>query len=150
MPYVPTPPSQSGSEALLSEWEEARPANAAPVTLELRTAFTRFVAEVLSDTQETNLHIADVHEVLRGAAGLTIGRGEASGPGRAQQALQEAYQAAQAVSPHAAPRGRILLLVQSRPDTELEMDELTDITETMWLNAARYMYWFTFTICNCY
>jgi len=30
----------------------------------------------------------------------------------------------------------MLLLVQSRPDTELEMDELTDITETMWRNAG--------------
>jgi cell division GTPase FtsZ len=143
MPITSTPASQSSSEALLraadllSEWEQLRPAGAVPLTLELRTAFNQFVAEVLSTTQETNLEIADVQEVLRKAAGLTIGCGEASGPGRAQQALQAAYQTIQSVGPGTASQGQILLLLQSRPDTELEMDELTDITETMWRNAGR-------------
>ena len=121
---------------LLIEWERLRYIGPPSITPELRTAFNQFVAEVLSDTQETNLELADVQDVLRQAAGLTVGRAEASGPGRAQQALQEAYQTAQAVGPNTAPQGQILLLVQSRPDAELEMDELTDITETMWRNAG--------------
>ena len=142
MPPASIPASQSSSEALvqganlLSEWEQARPADSAPVTPELRTAFKQFVAEVLSATQETNLDMADVQEVLREAVGLTIGRAEGSGPGRAQQALQAAYQNTHAVGPGTASKGQILLLVQSRPDTELDMGELTDITETMWRNAG--------------
>ena len=142
MPPASIPASQSSSEALvqganlLSEWEQARPADSAPVTPELRTAFKQFLAKVLSDTQETNLDIADVQKVLRGAVGLTIGRAEGSGPGRAQQVLQAAYQNTHAVGPGTTSKGQILLLVQSRPDTELNMDELTDITETMWRNAG--------------
>ena len=136
VPNASTLPTQSGSEALLSEWEEVRPVDAAPVTPALRSAFTHFVAEVLSDTQETNLVRTDVQEVLSEATGLTIGRAEASGPNRVQQALRGAYLNTQFVGPRAAPKGRILLLVQSRPDTELEMDELTDLTGTLWQNAG--------------
>ena len=91
---------------------------------------------MLSDTQETNLVRTDVQEVLSEATGLTIGRAEASGPNRVQQALRGAYLNTQFVGPRAAPKGRILLLVQSRPDTELEMDELTDLTGTLWQNAG--------------
>ena len=136
MPNALPLPSQSGSEALLSEWEEARPADAAPVTPALRTAFARFVADVLSDTQETNLVKADVQDVLTEAAGLAIGRAEAAGPGRVQQALREAYRDMQVIGPRTAPTGRILLLVQSRPGTELEMDELIDLTGSLWQNAG--------------
>lgn len=136
----PTSPSNSFESlqavSLLAGWEQARPAGSPPILPALRSAFNRFVAEVVSDTQETNLELADVQDVLRRATGLTIGRAEASGPGRAQQALQEAYLTAQAVLPGTAPHGQILLLVQSRPDAELEMDELTVITEAMWRNAG--------------
>jgi len=143
MPTATTPAGPPDSETslqpaqLLAQWERARSADSAQVTAELRTAFNQFVAEVLSDTQETNLELADVQDVLRQAIGLTVGRAEASGTGRAQQALQEAYQMAQAVGPGTAPQGQILILFQSRPDAELEMDELTDITETMWRNAGQ-------------
>lgn len=142
MSTPPTPAGPPDSETLLqpvhllAQWERARPADSNQVTPELRTAFNQFVAEVLSDTQETNLELADVQDVLRQAAGLTVGRAEASGPGRAQQALKEAYQTAQAVGPGTACQGQILILLQSRPDAELEMDELTDITETMWRNVG--------------
>ena len=142
MPTAPTPVGPPDSETslypahLLAQWERVRSADLTQVTPELRTAFNQFVAEVLSDTQETNLELADVQDVLRRAVGLTIGRAEASGPGRGQQALQEAYQTAQAVGPGTASQGQILILLQSRPDAELEMDELTNITETMWRNAG--------------
>ena len=142
MSTPPTPAGPPDSETLLqpvhllAQWERARPADSNQVTPELRTAFNQFVAEVLSDTQETNLELADVQDVLRQAAGLTVGRAEASGPSRAQQALKEAYQTAQAVGPGTACQGQILILLQSRPDAELEMDELTDITETMWRNVG--------------
>ena len=128
--------SPSGAEALLSAWEEARPAGAVPVTPALRTAFSFFATEVLSDTRETNLVVADVQDVVSGAAGLAIGSAEASGLGRVQQALREAYLNMQVVGPRTAPNGRILLLVQSRPGTELEMDELTDLTQTLRRNAG--------------
>ena len=142
MPAAPTPAGPPDSETslqpaqLLAQWERARSADSAQVTAGLRTAFNQFVAEVLSDTQETNLELADVQDVLRQAIGLTVGRAEASGMGRAQQALKEAYQTAQAVGPGTASQGQILILLQSRPDAELEMDELTDITETMRRNAG--------------
>lgn len=142
MSSAPTPDGQSSFKALLrasdllSEWEQARPCDAAPIMPMLRTAFNQFMAEVLSDTHETNLDIVDARDVLRGAAGLAIGCANASGPRRVQQALQEAYQNMQAVGPLTAPQGRILLLVQSRPDAELEMDELIDITDTMRRNVG--------------
>ena len=134
---APTPVFLSNSKAfnqaaiLLSEWEQARPANSAVVTSELRTAFIQFVGAVLNDTQETNLDIADVQKGLHRAAGLAIGRGEASGPGRANRALLQAYRSTQSVGPSAAVQGQLLLLLQARPDAELEMEELTEITETM-------------------
>ena len=109
VPNASTLPAQSGSEALLAEREEARPADAAPVTPALRSAFTHFVAEVLSDTQETNLVRTDVQEVLSEAAGLTIGRAEASGPNRVQQTLREAYLNTQFVGPRTARKSQILL-----------------------------------------
>ena len=139
---APTPVFLYNSKAfnqaviLLSEWEQARPANSAVVTSELRTAFIQFVGAVLNDTQETNLDIADVQKGLHRAAGLAIGRGEASGPGRANRALLQAYRSTQSVGPSAAVQGQLLLLLQARPDAELEMEELTDITETMWRNAG--------------
>ena len=142
MLFAFTPANPLSSEVLLQaavpldEWEQVRPDDSSPVTLELRTAFNQFVAEVLSDTQETNLTMADVQEVLSAAAGIAIGRAEASGPGRAQHALQEAYKNMHAVGPYTAPQGRIILSVQSRPDTDFEMDELTSITETMLLNVG--------------
>ena len=142
MPFTPIPAGLSSAEALrhaaymLSEWEQARPVNSAAVTPGLRTAFAQLVGEVLSGANETNLYLADVQEVLRKATGLIVGRGEASGPGRAHQALQKAYRNTQAVGPQIATSGLILLLVQSRPGAEPQMDELTNISETLWQNAG--------------
>ena len=143
MPTAPTPASQSGSEvllqaaALLSHWEQARPAGSAPLVPELRTALNQFMVEVLSGSQETNLYISDIQKVLSEAAGLATGRAEASGPGRSLVALQSAYHHMQAVEPCTAIHGRILLCIQSRPDVELKMDELTEITETLLRNTGQ-------------
>ena len=142
MLFTPILASLSSAEALrhatcmLFEWAQTRPVNSAAVPLGLRIAFAQLVGEVLSGATETNLYLADVQEVLRRATGLIVGRGEASGPGRALQALQEAYRNTQAVGPQTAPSGRILLLVQSRPGAEPRMNELTNITETLWRNAG--------------
>ncbi|GAA4361801.1 hypothetical protein GCM10023185_29080 [Hymenobacter saemangeumensis] len=121
---------------ILFEWERTRPAGTLFITPDLRTLFNELVAEVVSNTQETNLDIADVQWALRSATSLSIGRGEASGPDRAHQALLQAYQNTHTTGLLTAPQGRMLLILQSRPDSELEMDELTIITEAFWRNAG--------------
>lgn len=137
-----TSASQLSSEVLLratalfSQWENARPVGSIPLSSEFRNAYDQFVAEVLSDSQETNLGIADVEEVLCMATNLAVGRAEASGPGRALRALHEANQNAQATGPRTSTQGRIILLIQSRPDAELEMDELTNVTENLLRNVG--------------
>ena len=116
---------------LLGEWEQTRPVSAPPLGAAVRGAFAQFVAEALRGNQDTNLDEGDVRDVLRGAAGLGVGRAETSGAGRALRALAEAYHTQASVGPGRAPRGRVLLSIQSRPDAELEMDELTDVVETV-------------------
>ena len=137
IPAKQTPEVLLQAAALLSQWELARPAGSAPLTPELRTAFMQYAAEILSDSQETNLYIADLQEVLRGAIGLAIGRAEASGSGRAMGALATAYQNMQTIEPHNASHGRIMLSIQSRPDAEIEMAEWTEITEALLRNTGQ-------------
>ncbi|MET4073615.1 hypothetical protein [Hymenobacter sp. UYCo722] len=98
---------------------------------EFRAAYDQFVEEALSGTQETNLEVADLREILLDSCGIAIGRAEASGPGRALRALAEAYQRPQVVGNQTATQGKVLLAIQTQPAAELQMDELTDITETL-------------------
>ena len=116
---------------LISAWEHARPSGSPPITPEFKAAYDQFVEEALTDNQETNLEVADLREALNGACGIAIGRAEASGPGRALRALSEAYQNRQVVENRTAAPGKVLLAIQSQSDAELQMDELTDITETL-------------------
>ena len=128
------PPSDDSpllADHLLDEWVQTLPGAVPRPSPAVRHAFVRFVSEVLQRNPDTNLDQADVREVLRGATGLAVSRAEASGPGRALGALADAYHTRAAVGPADALYGRVLLSLLSHADTELEMDELTDVLETV-------------------
>ena len=127
----PSSEIQLQAATLLSEWEQSQPSGLPPVMPEFRAAYDQFVGEALSGTQETNLEVADLREILLDSCGIVIGRAGASGPGRALRALAEAYQRPQVAGSQTATQGKVLLAIQTQPEAELQMDELTDITETL-------------------
>ena len=128
------PPSDDSpllADHLLDEWVQTLPGAVPRPSAAVRHAFARFVSEVLQCNPDTNLNQADVQVVLHGATGLAVGRAEASGPGRALGALADAYHTRAAVGPNDAPYGRVLLSLLSHIDTELAMDELTAVLESV-------------------
>ena len=116
---------------LLDEWEYGRPAGASLVGPEVRDAFAALVAETLASDADVNVDEADIRYVLDGATGLGVGRGGGSGPHRAQQALADAWRQWQAVDWCPAGQGRILLSILSLKEHDLDMDELTAISEAL-------------------
>jgi len=116
---------------LLGAWEQGRPVGASRVEPTVRDAFAALVAETLADDEGVNVDQEDIRHVLDGATGLGIGRGGSSGPHRAQQALADAWRQWQAVDWCPAGQGRILLFVLSHEEHDLEMDELTVISEAL-------------------
>lgn len=115
----------------MSGWEQARPVGSLPITPEFRAAYDQLVEDALCGTKDINLEVADLREVLRDSCGISIGRGEASGPARALRALAEAHQHPLMAGNQIATQGKVLLFIQTKPEAELQMDELTDITETL-------------------
>lgn len=128
---LPSDDSPLLADHLLDEWTQTLPDAVPHPSAAVRLAFNRFVSEVLQRNPDTNLDQADVQEVLRGATGLGVGRAEASGSGRALGALADAYHTRASVGLDSAPYGRVLLSLISHTDTELEMDEFTDVLETV-------------------
>jgi cell division protein FtsZ len=115
---------------LLEDWARTQPV---PVSVPpgFRHAFTRLVNDIAGDAPGIHLDLADIKTVMQGAVGLAIGQAEASGPRRALRALTAANEQLQVVGRFPSLRGHVLLAVQSRPDAELEMEELTDILEAL-------------------
>ena len=95
----------------------------------LQGTFAAVIAEATSGDHDINLDQADVQVVLEG--GLAVGRAGSSGPERAQRALAEAWDGMQALDLYPVAEGRILLSILSRKKNDLDMDELTVITEAL-------------------
>ena len=144
IPNRPTRPLNSDNSAtaalaatLLHEWEAAaRPAltptyqAARPRVLALLTEFSQ---SLLLDSP-INVDAEDVRSVLRRATTIGLGTAVAHAPGRAGQAAALVIAATQAQPLGPAPTGRAVSALQciaSGPDCDLEMDELTEITETI-------------------
>ena len=128
---APSAEPHATTTLLLDTWEQGRPADAFPVPSALRGAFAAVVAEAISGDHDINLDQADVQLVLDGATGLAVGRAGSSGPGRVQRALAEAWDGMQALDLYPVAEGRILLSILSREENDLDMDELTVITEAL-------------------
>ena len=116
---------------LLDEWEHGRPAGASRIGPAVRDAFAALVAETLASDADVNVDEADIRRVLDGATGLGVGRGGGSGYHRAQRALAEAWRQWQAVDWCTAGEGGLLLFVRAHEEHDLDMDELTAISEAL-------------------
>lgn len=88
----------------------------------------RAITEIVTVTAEVNVDVLDVRTVMAGAGRATVGSGTGAGEGRAMLAAQEAIAKA-LLGNEIQGANRVLLSVISGPETELEMEELTEITE---------------------
>ncbi|MBX0333017.1 cell division FtsZ family protein [Pontibacter sp. HSC-14F20] len=88
----------------------------------------RAIAEIVAVTAELNVDVDDVRTVMAGARRATVGSGTGAGQGRAMLAAQQAVATA-LLGSELQGSDRVLLSIISGPETELEMDELTEITE---------------------
>ncbi len=127
-------PAPTTAAALLTEWEaRAQPDPAAyaaqrPALLALLIDF----CALLDGPADVNVDREDLRAVLQPATALGLARAAAAGPGRAPRVTQAllAALAAQRIAGH--PQAVTALLSISSPDTaELEMDELTEILQTI-------------------
>ncbi|SET50232.1 DNA translocase FtsK [Hymenobacter actinosclerus] len=131
-----TAPPEMPAETLLAEWEAHAqpaqtpdyPANRARVAAQ----FATLCAVLIDNDADINVDVDDARAVLRHATSLRVGSAGSSGPGRALRAARQAAAEAQAYhlgpAPE-APTATALLSILSHPTAELEMDELTTITE---------------------
>ena len=130
-PLPPTP-----AETLLLEWE-ARTRPRAPAYARLRPALLAHLNDFYSQLHPDNpinLDPADVRYTLQAATGLGLATAAASGPGRAGQVVQEllaALAAQRSAWPAIDVAVRCLLSILSNPADDLQMDELSEITETL-------------------
>ena len=137
MHYLTTPPTPAPTaKTLLAEWE----AHAQPALLpdypasraRVAEQFATMCAVLIDNDADINVDADDARTVLRRATCLRMGSAGSSGHGRALRAAQQAAAVAQAYhlgpAPD-APATTALLSILSHPAAELEMDELTAITE---------------------
>ena len=126
----------TAAETLLAEWEaQAQPVRSPDYPAnraQLLRQFTPMCAVLVNPQSDVNVDEDDVRTVLRHASSLRVGSAGSSGPGRALRAARQA--AATALAHHLGPQPAgqatmALLAIISQPAAELEMDELTAITE---------------------
>lgn len=137
MYYRPSPPPPApAAETLLAEWEaQAQPVRTAAYATErahLLRQFAPMCAVLLNYDADVNVDEEDARNVLRHATSLRMGSAGTSGADRALQAAQQAAAVARAHHLGPEPTGpatMALLCIISHPMAELEMDELTAITE---------------------
>jgi cell division GTPase FtsZ len=125
------------AETLLHEWETSTRSTQSPAYLAARPRVSALLAEfsksLLIDAP-INVDAEDVRSVLRRATTIGLGTAVAHGPGRAGHAAALVIATVQAQQLGPEPTGSAvssLLCITSGPDCELEMDELTEITETV-------------------
>ncbi|HEX8328406.1 MAG TPA: hypothetical protein VF629_12750 [Hymenobacter sp.] len=130
---------------LLREWETDTCPTPTPTYLAARPRVLDLLAEfcgsLLTDAP-ISVDAEDVRSVLSRAITLGLGAAVAHGPGRAGRAAAMVIAAVGAQPLGPTPAGRAvssLLCITSGPDCELEMDELTHITETIQIAFGKDM-----------
>jgi len=131
-PLIPV--SASGADQadlLLAAWLQSAANTSAVQQLSpaTRQRLQVVVKLMLAEAGDVHVDYHDVWEVLAGAAALQFGMATASGPTRANDAGHRVWNEATRVGDDTLRAHRILLVIRSGTETELEMDELTQLIE---------------------
>ncbi len=93
------------------------------------TTAAKGIAEIITLSGYVNVDFQDVRTVMRNAGAAVMGSAETSGPDRAIRAAQQALNSPLLDNRDIMGAKRILLSIISGDEAELQMDELTMITE---------------------
>lgn len=99
---------------------------------------TRAITGIITVKSDVNVDFEDVKFVLKGGGGAVIGSSVMAGENRAQRAVEEALNSPLLDDTDIRGAERILLSILSGPEHELEMDELTEITEFIQESAGTH------------
>ena len=93
------------------------------------TTAAKGIAEIITVPGYVNVDFMDVQTVMKGAGAAVMGSASAEGEGRALRAAEMAISSPLLNSKDILGAKKILLSIISGEDAELQMDELTEITE---------------------
>ncbi|MFT6854906.1 MAG: cell division protein FtsZ [Cyclobacteriaceae bacterium] len=95
------------------------------------TIAAKGIAEIITVPGYVNVDFEDVKTVMREAGGAVMGSAIASGEGRAKRAAEEALNSPLLNNQNIHGAQKILLSIMSGEEAELQMDELTEVTDYM-------------------
>jgi len=93
------------------------------------TTAAKSIAEIITVTADVNVDFEDVKTVMKDSGAAVMGSSVTEGENRARRAAEEALNSPLLNNTDIHGAQRILLSIMSGADHELEMDELTEITE---------------------
>ncbi len=93
------------------------------------TTAAKSIAEIITVTAEVNVDFEDVKTVMKDSGAAVMGSAVTEGENRARRAAEEALSSPLLNNTDIFGAQKILLSIMSGEDAELEMDELTEITE---------------------
>ena len=93
------------------------------------TTAAKSIAEIITVTSDVNVDFEDVKTVMKDSGAAVMGSSITEGERRAHRAAEEALNSPLLNNTDIQGAQKILLSIMSGPDHELEMDELTEITE---------------------
>nr|WP_235925595.1 cell division protein FtsZ [Pontibacter burrus] len=93
------------------------------------TTAAKSIAEIITVTAEVNVDFEDVKTVMKDSGAAVMGSAITEGEGRALRAAEEALSSPLLNNTDIHGAQKILLSIMSGEQAELEMDELTEITE---------------------
>jgi cell division protein FtsZ len=93
------------------------------------TTAAKSIAEIITVTAEINVDFEDVKTVMKDSGAAVMGSATTEGEGRALRAAEEALSSPLLNNTDIHGAQKILLSIMSGDQAELEMDELTEITE---------------------
>ena len=93
------------------------------------TTAAKSIAEIITVTAEVNVDFEDVKTVMKDSGAAVMGSATTEGEGRALRAAEEALSSPLLNDTDIHGAQKILLSIMSGEQAELEMDELTEITE---------------------
>ena len=93
------------------------------------TTAAKSIAEIITVTADVNVDFEDVKTVMKDSGAAVMGSSVTEGENRARRAAEEALNSPLLNNTDIHGAQRILLSIMSGAEHELEMDELTEITE---------------------
>ncbi|MAJ50780.1 MAG: cell division protein FtsZ [Flammeovirgaceae bacterium] len=95
------------------------------------TTASKGIAEIITVSGHVNVDFEDVKTVMKGAGAAVMGSSEMTGENRARRAAEAAINSPLLNNHTIAGAKKILLSIVSGEEAELQMDELTEITDYM-------------------